>query len=119
MAATLSQQANCTATFDETFGTRIGSDASDRIPRRSSLQRTLAGFVCMAVCRDRGRSSPMPLPALITRYGELFPLEMAQLHSRGATNAAAAQVRRRSYLWSNTGLGNGSTADEERYVKSM
>jgi len=118
MAARLSQQANCTGTFEGTFRTRLGSDTSDRIPRLSSLRRTLADFVCMAACRGRRRSSPMPLPELITRYGELFLLELAQLHSRDAKNAAAAQVRRRSCFWSNTGLGNGSKADEERCVKS-
>ena len=60
----------------------MGSRASGRIPRLSSLRRTPAGHVRMAACLGCGHMAPLPVRELIRRYGELVPLEMALLHLR-------------------------------------
>ena len=53
----------------------------DRQSRLRNLRDTPPGNVWMAKCRC-GHLTPLPVAALIRRYGELFPIKAAMFHVR-------------------------------------
>jgi hypothetical protein len=60
----------------------MGSRASDRILRLSSLLQTPRGFVRMAVCLSCSHMAPLPVRDLVRRYGEMCLVELALMHLR-------------------------------------
>ena len=67
----------------------------DRHCRLRNLQDAPRGNVWMAKCRC-GHLAPLPVAALIKRYGELLPIEQAMFHAKcsacGKSGTAEAKL---------------------------
>jgi hypothetical protein len=53
----------------------MGARNPDRVPRLASLPRSTPGFIRMVTCRHCGHAAPLPVRALIGRFGERFPVQ--------------------------------------------
>lgn len=60
----------------------MGRKSGERVPRLSSLRSTPPHHIRMAVCNSCKHEAPLPVEALIKRYGENLPVEWAFFHVR-------------------------------------
>lgn len=87
----------------------MGRKNGDRVPRLSSLRSTPPHHILMAVCRACKHEAPLPVKALIERYGENLLVEWVFFHRSGGRVCLrkAARGQRAFHGWRRSSLWDG------------